>query len=260
MKVAESRISKANVCPYRGNEIPGWKELGLDPERIYRLYRDPDELRKGASSFDGKPLLIRHIAVDAGEPQQSSVVGSIGKCTYEHPYLVSRPLTVWTQEAIDLIESEEQRELSSAYRYDALMVPGNADGQAYDGRMINIRGNHVAIVSEGRAGPDVHVADESPDWWKAMSRLSTIQRILAFIKPGADLVALDAALGEVPARSVMTLDEKREAEDAFRKAEDRAEDAELSDEEKELAYERHRKAKDKKAKDKKAKDAKHAKD
>ena len=43
LQVAVSNISKANVCPYYGREIPGWEELGLEPDKIYQLYRDPEE-------------------------------------------------------------------------------------------------------------------------------------------------------------------------------------------------------------------------
>ena len=262
MRVEESRISKANVCPYKGSEIPRSEELGLDPNKIYHLYRDPDELQKAARTFEGKPLLIRHCPIDAEDAHKDLWVGTIGKVTYEHPYLIARPLVVLTKEAIDLIESEEQRELSSAYRYDALMVPGVFDGQKYDGRMVNIRGNHVAIVPEGRAGPDVHVADELPKVIKQMRNATLIEKLRGFIKPGADVFALDEILGQVPAKSVMTLskDEKKAAEDeaVAEKREREGEDAELTDEEREEAYQR---ARDKKAKAKDAAmDAKKARD
>ena len=55
LHVRVSNISKATVNPYRGNEIPGWEELGLDPKKIYQLLRDPDELKKAASTFCGLP-------------------------------------------------------------------------------------------------------------------------------------------------------------------------------------------------------------
>lgn len=242
MRVAESRISKANICPYKGSEIPRWQELGLDPNRIYRLFRDPVELQKGASTFDGKPLLIRHEGVHAKTPKNDLWVGTIGKCSFEHPYLVTRPLTVLTQEAIDLIESEERSELSCGYRYDAEMVPGVYGGESYDGRMVNIQGNHVAIVEEGRAGPDVRVADELPAELRTMKSpiLEKVQRLLRANATEVDVrLAFDAALGETPARSVMSLDEheKKAAEDKARDAKRaRGSDEELSEEEREEAH------------------------
>ena len=140
-------------------------------------------------------------------------VGTIGQVTWEAPYLVARPLTVLTSEAIKLIQSSQQRELSSAYRYDAEMQPGAWGGQQYDGRMVNIRGNHVAIVSEGRVGPDVHVADEKPTEFRRMKTLAgSIAAVLAacsVIPPESReraLFALDGMLGETPAESVISLD------------------------------------------------------
>src|SRR5579875_1259378 len=254
MRVEESRISKANICPYLGREIPNWQALGLDPERTYRLFRDPKELEKGASSFDGKPLLIRHVPVSAELPNKELWVGTLGHCTFEAPYLVTRPLTVLTKEAIDLIESGEQRELSAGYRYEAVMEPGVWGGQQYDGRMVNIRGNHVAIVSEGRAGPDVHVADHLPPELRSMKNRRKINLLKRFLRDDADLMALDGMLGETPAESVLSLDEEemKRAEDDYRAEHEKAEDAELTDEEREEAYKR--------ARDKKAKDSKHSKD
>jgi len=270
MRVEESRISKANVCPYKGSEIPCWQELGLDPDRIYRLFRDPGELEKGASTFDGKPLLVRHVPVSAELPRKELCVGSVGVCSFEEPYLVTRPLMVWTQEAKDLIDSGEQRELSAAYRYDAEMVPGVYGGEAYDGRMVNIQGNHVAIVSEGRAGPDVHVADEQIPEFRTMSS-PRAQAILKAITPllgtGADseqiLLAMDKSIWETEEKSVVELsaDEKEEAEKKAKDAKRSAgKDEDLDEKEREEAYEKARDAK-RKAHDKKAKDAKrHGKD
>lgn len=275
MRVEESRITKANICAYLGREIPKWQELGLDQAKTYRLFRDPKELEKAAQTFEGKPLLITHVPIDADVPRKELWVGTIGSVTWEDPYLVTRPLMVLTQPAIDAINSLKQRELSAAYRYDAVMEKGAWGGESYDGRMVNIRGNHVAIVSEGRVGHDVHVADSKPPELRLMKHTlaASIAAVLGTVLPKevdhrAIAVALDGALGETPAESVISLDasEMKACEDAAlaeKKAEHGA-DAELDEEDKEKAYEKARdrkKAKDKKAKDaKSAKDAKRAKD
>lgn len=159
--VEKTPISKANVCPYAGKEIPDFEKLGLDAEKIYQLYRDPDELAKSAPTFAGKPLLIIHKPVSAGDHPREITVGSIGDdVTFEAPYLMA-PLNIWDGEAIQLIQSEEQKELSCGYRYDPDMTPGSAEGERYDGVMRNISGNHLALVEEGRCGPTVVVADGS---------------------------------------------------------------------------------------------------
>lgn len=162
LRVETTPISKANVCPYYGSEIPDAEKMGLDPRRMYKLYRDPEELRKGAATFAGKPLLRKHVPITADDHPRDLVVGSIGdSVSFDHPYLKA-PLSVWDGDAIDLIKSGKQRELSSAYRFRADMTPGvSKDGEPYDGVMRDIVGNHVALVENGRAGSDVVVGDSA---------------------------------------------------------------------------------------------------
>lgn len=163
LHVSKTNISKANVCPYFGREIPNWQELGLDGDKVYRLYRDPEELAKGASTFNNLPILNKHIRVTVEEPKQENVVGSIGSdVSFSAPFLQAS-LSFWVASAIAGIESEQQCELSPAYYYRADMTPGTApDGEAFDGVMRDIKGNHLALVEAGRAGPDVYVADSDP--------------------------------------------------------------------------------------------------
>ena len=163
LHVSKTNISKAVVNPYYGREIPGWQQLGMDGDKVYRLYRDPDELAKGASTFNNLPILNKHIPVTVDAPQKDNVVGSIGSdVVFDAPYLQAS-LCIWDAAAIAGVESEKQCELSCGYRYDPDMTPGTtSDGEAYDGVMRNIRGNHLALVEVGRAGPDVVVADSSP--------------------------------------------------------------------------------------------------
>lgn len=201
MHVEVSNISKATVNPYRGDEIPGWEALGLDPNRVYFLLRDPEELARAAPTFNNIPLLSKHIPVSAAEPQKEFVVGATGSnASYQAPYL-KNSLVVWDAVAIALIESEEQKELSSAYRYRADMTPGVYEGVAHDGVMRDIRGNHVALVEVGRAGPDVVVGDSStlnPSEIPKMKLSKTAAVVAgalgAHIRPR---LAQDAALGDL---------------------------------------------------------------
>ena len=161
LHVAMTNISKANVCPYRGDEIPGYEALGLDATRIYQLLRDPDELEKSAPTFNNLPVLSRHVAVSADNHKPEDVVGSTGTdAEFVAPYL-RNSMVIWAADAIKGIESGEQREISCAYRYDPVMELGEFNGVHYDGRMTNISGNHVALVPLGRAGRDVVVGDSA---------------------------------------------------------------------------------------------------
>jgi hypothetical protein len=160
MHVALNPISKANVCGYAFEEIPDAAALGLKPGQIYQLYRDPKELAKAAPTFDGKPLLILHKVQSADNHSRDLTVGSVNNAVFQAPYLMAE-LDIWDGEAIAGIESGEQRELSSGYRYVADMTPGEVGGVRYDGVMRDIVANHIALVQSGRAGADVVVGDSA---------------------------------------------------------------------------------------------------
>jgi len=160
LHVKRTPISKAAVNEYLGSEIPRGKELGLEPNRRYKLLRDPEELKKAASTFNNKPLLFDHNPVTADAHDHDRTVGGLSNPEFEHPYLFA-DLACWSGPAIKKIDDGSQKEISSAYRYDADMTPGEFEGVAYDGVMRNIRCNHVSLVKKGRAGPDVVVADSA---------------------------------------------------------------------------------------------------
>lgn len=163
LHVAMTNISKATVNPYIGQEIPDWEKLGLDPKRVYQLFRHPDELEKAAKTFDGKPLLMIHTPASADDHPFEETVGSVGDAgNFTDPFL-RNGLHVWAGNAIAGIETGDQREISCSYRYVADMTPGEYKGLKFDGVMRNIVGNHVALVETGRAGPDVLVNDSQPE-------------------------------------------------------------------------------------------------
>lgn len=161
LHVSGSNITKAMVNPYHGREIPHWEELGLDPEGVYYGLRDPEELKKSLDTWEGLPLHLEHHTDTARNPAKMTRVGAVGKAVWAGPY-VEAPLTIWDRNAIDMVESGEFKELSCAYQYEPDFTPGTYEGIGYDFIMRNIRGNHVALVDKGRAGPDVVVADSMP--------------------------------------------------------------------------------------------------
>lgn len=166
LHVPGCNISKACVNPYFGAEIPDYEQLGLQRDKVYYLLRDPKELEKAASTFNNLPLMDDHVAVSVDgleDPEvKDRIVGSTGtSARFEDPYLIN-DLVIWTAKGIDGVMSKAQTQLSCAYRYKLDMTPGTFEGQPYDGRMYDLVGNHVALVDEGRAGPDVIVKDKKP--------------------------------------------------------------------------------------------------
>jgi len=212
LHVAKTNISKAAVNPYYGKEIPGADALGLEPNKVYRLYRDPAELAKGAATFNNLPLLRRHIQVSADDPKKEDVVGSIGSdVSFDAPYL-SSSICVWDSEAIAGIEAGQVEELSSAYRYVPVMEPGvSPDGEPYDGRMTEIQGNHLALVEVGRAGSDVVVADSNPfpKETPAMKKTALGHALTVALSAASPKLAQDSALPKLLGGAVKkTFDKK----------------------------------------------------
>lgn len=197
LHVEVAHISKANVCPYRGEEIPGWKALGLDKQKVYQLLRDPSELKKAAPTCNGIQLLQKHIPVSAEDHQPYDVVGSTGTDAHFDGEYLDNSLHVWVKSAIDGIESGKKRELSCGYRYTADMTPGKFGDMQFDGVMRDMVFNHVAFVEDGRAGPDVVVGDSAEN---VMTKPSKFAR-LALRLVGhavAPVLAQDARINLMP--------------------------------------------------------------
>ncbi|EMP9119193.1 DUF2213 domain-containing protein [Klebsiella quasipneumoniae] len=204
LQISRTNISKANVNAYYGREIPGSEELGLEPNKLYRLWRHPDELRKAAKTFNNIPVLSKHIPDFPTDPPNEFRVGvTHSNAEFDGTYLTVG-MSIWDNSAIAGIESGEQRELSASYKYVADMTPGvTPDGEPYDGVMRDIFGNHEALVPDGRAGPDVLVADSLPPELNHM-RKHKVEAIRATLKP---LLAQDADLEAEVRKALLALDE-----------------------------------------------------
>ena len=196
LHVDRSHISKATVNPYYGKEIPGYEALGLVPDKVYRLLRDPVELERGAGTFARLPILSEHVPVTVDTPRPDLVVGAIGSEINFTPPFLDADLCVWDATAIAGIETDKVRELSCAYRYVPVMEPGEFEGQPYDGRMTEIQGNHLALVEVGRAGSDVVVADRNPFILKesAMKMSKLGKALFAALCAASPVLAADSAL------------------------------------------------------------------
>ena len=162
LRCEDCNITKTQVAPYLGQEIPNYKSFGLDEGKIYYVLRPESELKKAVKTFNNLPLTRKHIEVDVDNVPKDDIIGSLGdSAVFDDGYL-KNSLIVYDQRYIDRIENGKQKELSCGYRYTPVRESGEYNGQHYDFVMKDIIGNHVALVKEGRAGHDVMVADEKP--------------------------------------------------------------------------------------------------
>lgn len=162
--VKDCNISKVCVSNYLGSEIQGNVDVNLDPNKVYRILRSKEALADAVSTFKVVPITMSHPDEGLDLPKNpADRIGSTGgDCVFQDPYLKTT-LVFNVESAIEDIENEKQKELSLGYVCDIDMIPGEYQGQPYDGVMRNIVVNHVALVPRGRAGSDVAVKDELPE-------------------------------------------------------------------------------------------------
>lgn len=211
LHIASSVVSAAQVNDYRMEEIPNAEALGLVAGRVYALLRDPQEIEKAAGTLHGKPLVIVHRAQTAGDHDREITVGAVSNPVWESPNLKAE-ITVWDGEAIALIETDEQSDLSAGYGYRADMTPGTFNGVAYEGVMRDISFNHLALVSQGRVigafvGDSIDQKEQGTMKVVRLSRTAAVAKgaLLACLRPvlAADAkINLDAALSDVTAKNI----------------------------------------------------------
>lgn len=191
--VAPATIAKAgNVQKYRAAEL----SLDGDPNRIVSLYRPREEVAKAAPTFAKKPVTNGHPSekwVTAknwpkyGRGESSETVTMDGD-------LMNTVVTVRDEKLRDAVMSGKSG-MSCGYKFkfdDSKKT--TPEGVAVDGWMTDIVGNHIAVVPQGRGGPELIIADEERN--RNMSTRSTKIGKLTFELDCIAADAVDAERGE----------------------------------------------------------------
>lgn len=150
-------ISKVGVFPYSG------RSTGAEnPDSIVYVYRPAEELGSDEciDSFKLLPFVDEHHMIGDGAipAEQKGVHGVIGEDVYFDGDTLYSNIKVFSQSLANLIEGGK-RELSCGYRCTYEFASGEHNGVKYDAIQRNIRGNHLALVEEGRMGHEVAVLD-----------------------------------------------------------------------------------------------------
>lgn len=165
-EIRANPISKAGVFPYSG------RQLGLEGEdanKIFQVLRPPEELGdpECVASFKLVPWIDEHVMLGpaaqkltprAVSAEEKGVQGVIGEEVFFQDGTLFANIKAFSSTLAALIEAGK-RELSAGYRCIYDMTAGVWNGQRYDAVQRKIRGNHLALVKEGRMGPDVAVMD-----------------------------------------------------------------------------------------------------
>ncbi len=159
LEIKGNPLTKAGVYPYTRREIGQG-----DSDEIVMVYRPADEIAKAANSFKLMPLIDDHAwlggdgDITGMAPEQKGVLGTIGEeVFFEEPYLKGN-IRIFADHAKALIDAGKI-ELSAGYRCTWSPEAGEYNGKKYQFTQRNIRANHIALVDQGRSGPDVAVLD-----------------------------------------------------------------------------------------------------
>lgn len=123
-----------------------------DKTKIVKVYRSPEDVFEPASmaSFENKPLCDNHpdddVCGDNYSSLQHGYMRDIHRGEGDLSNCLMGTIVVTDPYIIKMIQDKDKRDLSLGY--DAQIVLGD-DGKYY---MKKIRGNHVALVEDGRAG------------------------------------------------------------------------------------------------------------
>ncbi|MGW1368453.1 DUF2213 domain-containing protein [Providencia hangzhouensis] len=157
LEVKDNPISKVGVFDYLGAEIGA-----PVPDKIYRVLRPPEELASEATinSFKLTPFIIEHemLGKHATPAEKKGIQGVIGENVYFDPPYLRANIKIFSDVALSNIDSGKI-DLSPGYRSKYEFTSGIYEGQHYDVIQRHLRGNHLALVDEGRTGPDVAVQD-----------------------------------------------------------------------------------------------------
>lgn len=153
----DNPISCEGVFPYSGRTIG---HEGLEPDKLYNVYRPGEELEKAADSFKLVPWVAghTHMGANGADPATVGIGGIVGEQVYYRDGTLYGNLKVFTTQHAALID-KGVKDLSLGYLAEFEYRPGTYNGQAYDFIQRNLRGNHLASVDEGRCGPAVSVQD-----------------------------------------------------------------------------------------------------
>ena len=178
------------------------EELGLTGSDPVPVFRSETEVfaPETVASFEGMPVTNDHppdgVDIENIRRLQMGHAHNVRRGTGEESDLLLADLIITDPRLIDAI-MDGKREISCGYTYEL----AEENGQYYQRK---IRGNHIAVVDAGRAGPRVSIKDEKPE--KPAERRTSMKKplckILARMAKDGDVEAvaeiIEEIVGEAP--------------------------------------------------------------
>lgn len=157
-------IARTGYQDYLGSEFPAdmQEEYGINLQKIYKVYRSAEEVFSPATiaSFEGKPFTDNHPS-EMVTTQNINMYGkghiqNIRKGTGEHQNMLIADIICTDEAVANVVRGKLKREVSCGYDY--VMTKGLKGFE-----QTQIRGNHLALVENGRAGQKAAIQDSKPD-------------------------------------------------------------------------------------------------
>ena len=190
-------IARTGMQQYRGREI------GLETDEIVEVWRPESEVFDPAAmaSFEGKPVTNDHptelVTPDNVARYEMGHIQNVRRGSGEFSDFLLGDLHIHDAELIKAIRNGK-RQISCGYECEYIEEDGKITQS-------NIRGNHVAVVDEGRAGVKAAIMDsinsnqpEKAERTRRMSRKSSILKLFGLAASGRseeelNRLALDTA-------------------------------------------------------------------
>lgn len=158
-RIENNPISQVGVFPYLGKNISD----KLEPNKIYFVYRSAEELfaPETLESFNSTPLPLvdeHEMLGDGATPAENKGIHGVISNVRQDGKLLVGDISIYSETMKDEI-NRGKKDLSMGYYCEYDLEEGDYEGQHYDAVQRNLRGNHVALVDQGRCGHSVRVYD-----------------------------------------------------------------------------------------------------
>jgi hypothetical protein len=175
-------IARTGTQEYLGNEI------GMETSEVVEVWRTEEEVFDPAAmaSFEGKPATNDHptelVTPDNVARYEMGHIQNVRRGSGEFSDFLLGDLHIHDVELIKAIRNGK-RQISCGYECEYI----EKDGKIYQ---THIRGNHVAVVDEGRAGAKAAIMDsikkqpEKAERNKRMSKKSTLLKLFGIAASG----------------------------------------------------------------------------
>lgn len=155
-----AKAARAGVYDYAAFEVGG-QERGFKAADTVKVYRPAEEVfaADSVASFLAKPVTNDHPNVPVTSENWKDHARGVNMGALRDGEYLAFDLVIMDGALIADIDAGK-RELSNGYACVLDWTAGTTpDGLAYDAIQRQIRGNHIAVVDRGRAGPGCRIKD-----------------------------------------------------------------------------------------------------